>query len=143
MHLVESFSGKVREKQHATSVSARAGQWGAAGEEPGLHLPAPSEKAFLACTDTPHVPGHTLIIMINIYIMDGLPVQCYYLANEGDGTHYGANCLYLDHLLMGHGEVHPLVLRWVTTVERVLQHTDGVQPGETATARAEILMCEL
>lgn len=29
--------------------------------------------------------------MINIYMMDGLLVQCYDLANEGDGTHYGSN----------------------------------------------------
>lgn len=44
---------------------------------------------------------------------------------------------------MDHSEVHPSVLRWVTTVEGVLQHMDGVHPGETATARAEILVCEL
>ena len=83
------------------------------------------------------------IIMINICTMDGLPVQCYYLANKGDGTCYGTNCLYLDHLLMDRSEVPPLVLPWVTGVEKILQHADGVQPGETATARAEILMCEL
>lgn len=110
MHLVEGFSGKVWKKQHITCVLAKAGQWRAVR----------SEKSFLACTDTPHVPGHRLIIMINIYMMDGLLVQCYDLANEGDGTHYGSNWLYLDHLLMDDSEVPPLVLWWIIPVERIL-----------------------
>lgn len=89
MPLLGGFSGKLGEKRHVPGAPTRARQRGAAEEEPDLHLPAAGEKALVARTATPHVLGHSLIIMINIYMTDGLLLQCRYLANEGDGTTVG------------------------------------------------------
>lgn len=44
MRLVEGFSGKVREKQHFIKRACDSWAVGTAGEEPGMHLPAPSER---------------------------------------------------------------------------------------------------
>lgn len=91
MHLPGGFSGKLGEKRHVPGMPGRARQRAAAGEEPDLHLPVPGEKVLVARAATPHVLGHPLIILINIYMTDGLPVLCCYLANEGDGTIAGTS----------------------------------------------------
>lgn len=87
-----------------------------------------------------------LIIMINISMMDGVPVWCYCLGNgmvahreQTVGTRVTHRWGVCDGP-WGSPSITPLV---GATMQGSTQHTTAAQPNETTVAVAEVLTCEL